>query len=108
MNTNRVCELYFGNDQVEARTAAEALRTDGIAARLIEDDVEVSGDFPFRTVRIWVPEKDRDRGRRLLTEHFTERRVHHDQGTQWLCPECGEPNGSAFDLCWNCRAARSG
>lgn len=26
----------------------------------------------------------------------------------WRCPNCGQPNGSNFDLCWNCGTGSDG
>lgn len=23
-------------------------------------------------------------------------------GTEWICPECDERNGSSFEVCWHC------
>lgn len=27
-----------------------------------------------------------------------------EQGVDWLCKQCNEPNDASFELCWNCGA----
>ena len=29
-----------------------------------------------------------------------------EKSEDWSCPDCGEPNGEAFDVCWHCNAER--
>ena len=32
--------------------------------------------------------------------------LEREKANDWQCSNCGEPNGEAFEVCWNCNAER--
>ncbi|MCF6281060.1 MAG: DUF2007 domain-containing protein [Candidatus Polarisedimenticolaceae bacterium] len=62
-----------------------------------------AGDLsPFDTwPELWVVnEDDYAAGLALLKKVFEAQQ----DATDWVCKQCGETNGSAFELCWKCGA----
>lgn len=38
-----------------------------------------------------------------IKANFTSSQGRHgEDGCEWLCNSCGEENGSAFEVCWQC------
>jgi len=62
-----------------------------------------AGDLsPFDTwLELWVEDAFYSKAKRLLLP-LTE----SNTSTEWTCPACGEANGAAFEICWNCHKDR--
>lgn len=56
---------------------------------------------PIETwLELWlVNDGDYDKARALIAD------IGEPQGKDWLCPNCGEHNGAAFEVCWQCGQA---
>ena len=57
-----------------------------------------AGELPLNEIwpEVWVDESDYPRAKALVDE------MERSGGEEWRCPNCGEENGAAFEVCWNC------
>lgn len=52
-------------------------------------------------VELWVvQEQDYAKAKALLNSAFSP-----SEACDWQCPQCGEVNSSAFEVCWQCQSA---
>ena len=78
----------------------------GIACQLRNDfSASAAGEVP--PIEVWsevhVSESDSLKALQLVDEALKG----EASATTWLCPNCGETNEPAFELCWQCGTERS-
>ncbi len=68
----------------------------------IENEFSSSGAgvlAPFETwPEIWVEQYQFDKAEGIVSDMLNNQSSKAD----WVCSECGESNGSKFEVCWNC------
>ncbi len=53
-------------------------------------------------VEVWIADaNDYDEALKLI-----ETTLSAEDGEEWKCSNCDEPNGPSFALCWNCQAEK--
>ncbi|TQV73984.1 DUF2007 domain-containing protein [Aliikangiella marina] len=58
---------------------------------------------PFDSwIELWVKDVNDYERAASIVANSTE-----NTGKDWLCVDCGENNGAAFDFCWNCQSEPS-
>ncbi len=86
--------------------ARNLLEERGIAAELRNEFASsaMGETAPLETwPELWVGDADYERARELLDTALVER-----GSADWTCGRCGEANGAAFELCWQCGAPAPG
>lgn len=55
---------------------------------------------PFDSwIEVWIKnESDLSRAKEIVDN------IQNEHGEDWSCQGCGEENGAAFQVCWNCQS----
>lgn len=110
MTASEIREVFSAANVQAAYLIASALEDAGIMVHVVGEQLQNAvGDLPAVAInpRLWVGAEDFDRARSLVAQLHTERGESALQSS-WICPECGEENAPAFDLCWQCQHERVG
>lgn len=95
--------VYTDENPVLVWNAKNLVENAGIACMVRNEFASGGvGDLSFLDTRpeLWVmDDRDYDAAAALLDDIFDRDRP---EGKSWLCPGCGENNGPAFEICWNC------
>jgi hypothetical protein len=89
------------------------LEREGLWARVEGDMMEVYPIMPqhgiLSQIRVVVP-ADQLETARVLVDAFDSGDLAEvlERPGPWVCPSCGEENGPAFEVCWNCQTPRDG
>jgi len=82
------------------------LEHQGIACEIRNEMVaSAAGEAPPTAVwpEVWIlREQDHTKAEQIVEKAMNGPRSE----TSWLCPECGEHNAPAFELCWHCHHER--
>lgn len=93
-------ELVYSNQQLFLVTNAKnILQAAGIDAQIKNEFIAgAAGDIsPFDAwPELWVEARHVRQAKQLIST------MDSDEAPDWRCNQCGEENGSAFDLCWHC------
>lgn len=100
---NFVC-VHRGTDPIEASLLKGLLESEGIPARTTGEELvgAYAGVPRVCDVRVLVPDRYRSAAEALLADYDARRAG----AGQWACPDCGETNEAAFELCWSCGVTR--
>jgi SAM-dependent methyltransferase len=97
-----VTDVFHAENVAQAHLVLAMLKENGIEA-FVENEhlADAFGKLPIDlstrpTVRV------KDAGRLEEAVALVAAWRHAGQGPGWTCPSCGEPNGSAFEVCWSC------
>ncbi len=98
-----VC-VHRGTSPIEARLVMGLLESEGIPARTTGEELvgAYSGVPRLCDVRVLVPARYRAAAEAVIGAYETRRAG----GADWACPDCGEDNDTAFEVCWSCGAGR--
>ncbi|RLV59808.1 DUF2007 domain-containing protein [Parashewanella curva] len=74
------------------------LQTQGIDAEVRGEALlgamgELAADVAL--VELWVEAENLAKGKEVLEST-------QQQGSPWVCRDCGEPNEATFEICWQC------
>ncbi|ROQ27624.1 putative signal transducing protein [Gallaecimonas pentaromativorans] len=95
--------LYTATNTLEAHLLQGLLAGEGIKVRLDSDLLMGGvGDLPANVqhIRLWCYSYHLLEAQAVLEGYFNH------SGQDWYCGQCGEHNGSAFELCWHCQAPK--
>lgn len=56
----------------------------------------------FSPIELLVPKDLAEGARQVIEEWFDSRGEDQSVDATWTCTSCGEENGAAFEVCWNC------
>jgi hypothetical protein len=88
--------VFVATSLADARLVHDLLAVNGIESQTVE---KLRGNIGTPYSEVWViDDSDGERALALIKVLHSE----SDQGPQWRCPACGEPNAPAFELCWQC------
>ena len=99
----------FSHDNImQAYNVKNLLTLAGIDCVIRNDLIHsAAGELPPTEVwpEVWITrEQDHERAMALVNEA-----VHgNSQAVSWACPNCGEHNAPAFEVCWQCATERPG
>jgi hypothetical protein len=101
--------LYRAPDATEAAVLAHALEAEGVAATQAGAATITYGELGREALQVdvWVSADDADDARKIIEAYYDRSERTQDQ-QEWTCSECGEGNGSSFEVCWQCQAPREG
>jgi len=96
--------VYTGENVFDAQLVCDHLNDNGVVAT-VHGIMLVGGvgELPADTrPSVWITDGgDYDTARHLIAAFEAETISEPD----WACPRCGEANGAAFEVCWQCGAA---
>lgn len=95
--------IYWAANMVEAELLAGMLRSQGFAAGVRTNSTASGvGELPVDVLQtaVWAAPDDAELARAQLDQY------DNSNGQDWLCTQCGETNGPAFDACWSCGEER--
>lgn len=95
--------VYWAAHSVEAELLAGMLRSQGIAAGVrTNSTASGAGELPVDVLQtaVRVPPDQLQDAKQALADY------ERPSGADWVCSQCGEANGSAFETCWQCGNAR--
>ena len=98
--------LTSAPDLVRLQPMRDALALAGIPFQIRNEYLGGAlGELPAQEIwpEIWVSVADHDRARAALEQFDRTAAVPEEE---WTCPNCGETNGPAFEVCWRCGAPR--
>ena len=96
--------IYTNENRFLVSNARNILENENIQSVLKNEFISgAAGDLsPFDTWQeLWVEDKDISKAENLLLSL-----AENNSSTEWTCSACGEVNGAAFDICWNCQKDR--
>jgi len=91
--------IYSQSQLVLVINAQNLLSRAGIKSQLKNEYLAgAAGDLsPFDTwPELWVEQADIDQARVIIDAMTCQ------ANSEWLCTQCGESNGGAFEQCWQC------
>jgi hypothetical protein len=98
--------LYTNDDQLlvgHIRNVVESAGFDVCLKNEILSSAAGGGASPLDVwVEVWVVH-DNDYGEAMKV---VENTLSADDGQEWECSNCKEPNGASFMLCWNCQVEK--
>lgn len=100
-------QVFIAYTSIEAHLVRGLLESEGIAAEVHEDMVNILGELPLTPENlpsVWVEEHDAARADGIVRD-FQSGRV--EKGEAWRC-ECGETLDAQFTACWRCDRRRPG
>jgi hypothetical protein len=98
-------QIFIAYTSIEAHLVKGLLESEGIAAEVHEDMVNILGELPLTPENlpsVWVEERDALRADGIVRD-FQHERV--EKGDAWRC-ECGEILDAQFSACWQCSRSR--
>ena len=100
--------IYTAADPLEASLLKAELESTRIAC-LIQGEYLTGGAGELSALsfpELWVMDDRDERRARELIQAFRQRAAAPSISAPWYCPRCGESHEPAFDICWQCGAAR--
>jgi membrane protease YdiL (CAAX protease family) len=100
--------IFNARTELEAHDVRFFLESQGIRAVVTGESVAFT-NFSFTPTSepsVVVEDADAEHAIELLKTSFASRPTIEARG-DWKCTNCGDSNGEAFELCWNCAAPRS-
>lgn len=101
--------LYETTNSFDANLALAALLAAGVdavsEANYLSTLMGDVGPGAF-SVHLWVANDQVALARQVLADFERDRAGAAPAGKDWKCTQCGEPNGPAFEACWQCQTAR--
>lgn len=98
--------LYRAENSLEANILKGLILNAGIECQLQGEMLQGAlGEIPFDQTQVQVQVyaiKERH-AREILLNYQQVKQPAQD----WVCPNCNEHNGSAFDFCWSCETVRN-
>lgn len=98
--------IYRAENTVEANIIKGLIQTAGIECHIKGEMLQGAlGEIPFEQTEVSVQVyaiKERH-ARQILVNYQQVNKSAPD----WVCPNCNEPNGSAFDFCWSCETLKN-
>ena len=94
-------KLFTHENRMIVHNVRNLLAAEGIETRMKNEFAGGAvGDLPaFETwPELWIE----DETRLTQAEAILRSIVEDDSAGDWRCGHCGEQNGAAFQLCWNC------
>ena len=94
-------KLFTHENRLIVFNLKNVLEKQGISC-FIENEFSSSGAgvlSPLETwPEIWVEEYQFDKADEIVSDMLNNQSPKVD----WVCADCGESNGSNFEVCWNC------
>lgn len=95
-------KVYTSEDRFLVQSVKDALESAGFECHL-RNQYSIGGAGDLSPLECWpevwlVDDADYDAAIGFLHEKFETSK----QGNQWQCPQCGETNEPAFEICWKC------
>ena len=100
--------LYLARDRIEAQLLKDRLERHRVRIVVLGDYLAgAAGKLPADICpSLWlIDDEDLGRARGLLADFLAPPTPPTDLAP-WICPACGEPVETDFDLCWNCTRPR--
>lgn len=93
--------IYTHENQFLVRNVQNILKEAGIDS-VLKNQFSSGGVGELSPIdswpELWLTEDDQfARAKDLVANAYNEQAQ-----TDWCCPQCGETNGGAFEICWNC------
>ena len=98
-------KVYSTEILANAWNIRNVLEQHDIAAVVKNENLfSVSGEVPFLEClpEVWVKPLYFERAKQIIAEIEN---VAEEQGPDWLCAACGEPNPSNYSICWSCESS---
>lgn len=106
INAFKWVTLYRAENSLEASILKGLIINAGIECQLQGEMLQGAlGEIPFDQTQVQVQVyaiKERH-AREILLNYQQVKQPAQD----WVCPNCNEHNGSAFDFCWSCETVRN-
>ena len=100
-------KLFTHENRMIVHNIRNLLSSEGIETRIKNEFAGGAvGDLPaFETwPELWLEDESRLEQAEALLARVLEQTLADD----WRCNHCGESNGAAFQLCWNCGHVEEG
>mgnify|MGYP001216855799 CR=1 FL=1 len=92
---------YVAENIIEARIVKDLLAAEKISSRILnENAIGAIGEIPFIQTypEVWLDkEKDLPSAKQVISLYN-----NRPKSPDVNCDQCGEPNPSNFEFCWNC------
>lgn len=97
--------LYTHPNRILVENARNIVENAGITTQL-QNEYAGGGIGELAPIDAWVElwvtrERDYEKAKTVLESTFAA-----GQELDWDCPQCGEENSGAFEVCWQCQHAR--
>ena len=96
-------KLIYTNENIFlVNNVKNIIENAGIAVTIKNEfSSSIAGEVPFDQTwpELWVLEdSDFDKAMEIVDSAH-----NHKKGEDWFCNKCGEANGPAFEICWQCQ-----
>ncbi|WP_196138152.1 DUF2007 domain-containing protein [Aliikangiella sp. G2MR2-5] len=90
--------LYRNENRLVVYNIKNLLESKGIPSELRNEFASNGAvEAPQIFVELWVDKNQIESCREILES------IESKNLKDWICSQCGERNGGAFELCWNCQ-----
>jgi len=111
MDDERLVEVYWARDAIDAHTVHALLDEIGIPAivegEMLQGAVGELAAGPATSPRVRVAGADESRALAAIREWEEQQRPEdHGPREAWKCVQCGEQIEGQFEICWKCESPR--